>query len=146
MPTARSYAGATTTGGAIFVLGGYDGSQALAANEVYFPPSDKGDDTPWEVRAPLPEARQSVGVASLADIIYVIGGIGVEGDLPWLEYSGGEDRWQSLDHPFSVSLSGPGVVASGSYVFVMGGRVDSGFSSQTMAYKAVFTILLPPLP
>lgn len=146
MPTPRSHAGATTAAGAVFVLGGYDGSRALAVNEVYFPARDTGEDTPWEVRASLPEGRYSMGVASITDIVYVIGGIGEESDLPWLEYLAGQDQWQSLDHPFSGSRSGVGVVASGTYLFAMGGRLDSSVSSQNLAYKAVFNILLPPIP
>ena len=146
MPTARSHAGATTAAGAVYVLAGYDGIQALAVNEAYFPARDTGEDSPWEVKSSLPDGRYGMGVASITDIVYVIGGLGEESDLPWLEYLPGPDQWQSLNKPFSGSRSGLGVVASGSYLFAIGGRLDDAASNENLAYKAVFTILLPPIP
>ncbi|PIW19903.1 MAG: galactose oxidase, partial [Anaerolineae bacterium CG17_big_fil_post_rev_8_21_14_2_50_57_27] len=52
MPTARGFAGAAVAGGKIYVIGGYDGKEALAVNEEYLPERDT-----WSRRAPLPAGR-----------------------------------------------------------------------------------------
>ncbi|MEN6410851.1 MAG: kelch repeat-containing protein, partial [Anaerolineaceae bacterium] len=74
MPTARAYAAGAVAGGRIFVVGGWDGRQALAVNEAYYPQRDQSGETPWETRAPLPEARSGASMTALADMLYVING------------------------------------------------------------------------
>ena len=41
---------------------------------VYSPDIDYEGNNPWQKKAPLPEARYGMGIASMADIIYIIGG------------------------------------------------------------------------
>ena len=142
MPTARGYAGATTAGGKIYVIGGYDGKNALAVTEEYLPDRDT-----WSQSAPMAAGRYAMGVSSIADIIYVVGGIG-ESDflLPPLQYFYQQDQWQAFESPLSENWSHLGMVPTGTYLYVLGGRLGETSTAQNMAYQAIYTILIPKMP
>ena len=146
MSLARGYAGASVVAGKIFVLGGYDGSQIISLNEAYLPERENGQDTPWLQRAPLPVGRYGMGVASISNIIYVIGG---EGDpntalLP-LEYSQEENRWQPFENPFPKQWTFLATIPLGTHIYGIGGRVQNVHTSETRVYQAIYTVLIPAI-
>ncbi len=144
MPTARAFAGAAIAGGSIFVIGGTAGGKALAVNEEYVPERDTGSTNPWASRSPIPEARYAMGIASIADIIYAVGGIGDTGPaLPSLQYSYQLDRWQVFDSPPLEIGEGPGLSSLGEFLYMEGGKVNHIPGAQNLVYQAIYTIEIP---
>ena len=74
MPEPKAYAGAVVASGRIFVLGGYNGSRALRTNYLYSPEEETPGGKPWQRLRNLPQGRYAMGLASVADIIYIVGG------------------------------------------------------------------------
>jgi DNA-binding CsgD family transcriptional regulator len=146
MPTARAYAGAAVAGGKIYVIGGYDGGKFLDLNAAYLPDRLDGDETPWEVYAPLPESLRDIGVASVADIVHVFGK-NIAGDQSTtLEYLPASGTWQTFENSLTSQWSGFRLIASGSYLYLLGGQVDHRYSVQNTAYRAIYTIAVPLIP
>jgi DNA-binding CsgD family transcriptional regulator len=142
LPTARAYAGAVVVGGKIYVIGGWDGKQALTANEV-FRPDDSIESSAWSQAPALPSGRYGMGITNLADIIFVLGGIGAENDLMTIALSPGDKDWGQLESPLPSGLSYPGAVTVGTRLYVLGGKTSNGGSDQVWSYQVIFTITLP---
>jgi len=149
LPTARSFTGAAASGGKIYVMGGTDGKKALTTNEVYFQSRDGSGETPWETASPMPEARQGMGLAILAEHIFLLGGDGTAGQLPAhpaLQYLAGFDTWQSaIASPFPMG-SGTALVGLDSRLYVIGGRFMGILVADCYSYQALYTINFPIIP
>ena len=144
MATARGFAGAAIDGGKIYVIGGHDGKHALEVNEEYLPEQDNGQDNPWTQRAPLPEGRYAMAVASAADIIHVIGGKKETGVfLPPIEYFQQRNVWQPLDSPLTEPWAHLGVVSVGTRIYTLGGKLGGASTGQNLSYQAIYTIFIP---
>jgi DNA-binding CsgD family transcriptional regulator/N-acetylneuraminic acid mutarotase len=144
MPTARGFAGAVSASGKINIIGGYDGAHALSVHEIYFPDRDKEGDNPWMVGEPLPEGRYSFGVASVADTLQVVGGVGNGQEvITVLAYQPQTDSWQVVSESPSKNWAHFGFVTWGPYWFIQGGKIDGVFTGQNVSYQALFTISLP---
>lgn len=144
MKTARGYAGGAVAGGKIYVIGGVNSEGALDVNEVYQPSQEGEVDGPWSTASPIPESRYAMGVASVADIIHIIGGIGeVDVDLYSLVYFPNSDKWQKFTSPYSGSWSNLGLVPLESQLYALGGLLEDTITDQNMAYQAIFTVLFP---
>jgi hypothetical protein len=147
LPTARGYAGAAVASGRIWVLGGYDGESALSVNETYSPESDIAGDNPWQQAASMPVGRYAMGVTSVAELIYLVGGRSDLGQgLQPLLYLPQQDRWQAFEAPRASSdWSGLGLVSFGDYLCAIGGALGQDKTSVTMAYRAIYTLSIPIL-
>lgn len=146
MPTARGYAGTAIVGGRILVIGGCDDKQPLSVNEQYSPDRDIGDQNPWTLRQSLPSPRCAMGVASVADFVYVVGGRGVSNTIPPpLQYLP-QDKWQELDSPASRIGSNIGLVPVQTSIYAIGGKVDQTGTGQNLSFQAIYTIILPIHP
>jgi N-acetylneuraminic acid mutarotase len=146
MPTRRGYAGIASVNGKIYVMGGFNGQNALTVNEVYYPERDQGSDSPWSRAAKLPAGRYAMGEASLTDLIYIIGGKGDIGTLltPVI-YIPQSDSWLTFDKPPTNIGDSLGLVPFGNFLFVIGGRIAQETSNYTLAYQAIYTIVIPVL-
>jgi N-acetylneuraminic acid mutarotase len=69
MPAIRGEVAAAAVGDKLFALGGNLAGKAMPRNEEYDPVGDR-----WQPRAPLPQARDHLGVAALNGKIYAFGG------------------------------------------------------------------------
>ena len=144
MPTARAYAGAAIAGGKVFVIGGFDGKKGLTANEVYYPDIDYEGNNPWQKKAPLPEARYGMGIASMADIIYIIGGNSSStGNRNILQYFHQQDAWQAGEIPPIDLGTHLGMVPMGTEIFLLGGEIGEGPCNHFIDYRAIYTISIP---
>lgn len=146
MSVPRAYASAVVGQGKIFVLGGYDGKQALALNEAYFPSRDESDEPAWETLAPLPQERYAMGAAHLAGSIYLVGGLGKDGQPAspgGLIYIVLSDQWASLTTTTLPGDSHSAVMASGYYLYMLGGETSGRLSDGNYSFQAVYTILVP---
>jgi hypothetical protein len=140
MPTARGFAGAAVAGDKIYVLGGYDGKQALTVNEV-FSPQFQGHDIPWIQAQAMPAGRYAMGVSSIADVVYVIGGQGTP-DTP-LFFSPQTNLWESFDPPPVAIGEGFSFLQLGDFLFVIGGRVNNNPSDHNLIYRAIYMVEIP---
>ena len=141
MPTARGYAGAAVADGRIYVLGGNNSETRLSVNEA-FTPDPNSETSPWKTYAPLPIAKSKMGVASLVSIIYLCGGTDISASSAVLAYFAELDEWRTLPSDFSAPVS-PGITAQGAFLFALGGQLESAFTSQLLAYQAVYIISIP---
>ena len=144
MPTGRAYPGVTIVEGKIFVIGGYDGKQALASNEIYNPDLEFSESSPWEMGESLPNPRYAMGVASLADTIYVIGGKSDQGDnLGYIELPPNSTDWNKFSDTFESDRSHIGIASVSTHLYITGGEVDGRITNQNHAFQAVYLISLP---
>ena len=146
LPSARVYAAAAAVGDKIYVVGGYDGKDALTVNEVYYPSRDNSGESPWEKRADLPEGRYHMGMAALADILYLVGGEAGPGQsmhIPFLEYVPTLDLWTGFETSTLPAPSGSAVLSLKNYIYVIGGRQENNLLSLLQAYHAIYTIEIP---
>jgi DNA-binding CsgD family transcriptional regulator/N-acetylneuraminic acid mutarotase len=145
MPTARSRAGAAVAGGKALVFGGFDGERAVEVNEAYFPANEGSSDPAWESEEPMPSPRSSMGVAVLADIIHVIGGIidGNDQPLPSLQYSGLTNTWQVYDSPLIGTWKQMGMGTAGTHLYLIGGELNGTPTTNNLSFQAIYLINLP---
>lgn len=146
----RAFAGAAIIGGRIHLLGGYDGQQALNLNQAYFPARDeeRGTGTPsaWETFAPLPDRRYAMGVASLAGMVFLLGGEGEQvGELPALQYQPETDTWALFERPPTAVQAQPALISYGNFLYAIGGDSEDGLSAAIQSYQAIYTISVPLL-
>jgi DNA-binding CsgD family transcriptional regulator len=148
MSSPRAYAAAIENGGKIFLMGGYDGQQALKLNEAYIPSRDTGesDESPWKILTPLPDGRYAMGAAQLASMVFLMGGLSENGQLPTkaaLQYTIQSDQWAEYDKP-PVQVGGYlALISSGDYLFIFGGQTAQGLSANNLSYRAIYTNTVP---
>jgi DNA-binding CsgD family transcriptional regulator len=142
MPTARSYAGAVVVGGKIYIIGGWDGNQALSVNELFLP-DYSGEGSPWIQAPALPYGRYGMGITNIADIIFIIGGMGSEDNLTTIALSSGDPNWGQLQSPLQKGWAFLAAATVGSRLYALGGRTGEEPSNQMWSYQAIFTITLP---
>lgn len=145
MPTARLGAAAAAVGKNIYVIGGYNKSGLVTANEIYNTANGK-----WKTGAPMPTGRFYLGATAFKGKVYAIGGeIGspccVETNV--LEvYDPVHNSWATMA-PMPTSRNSVAVVADGKYVYAIG-----GYNGQRLANlerydpaKNIWSVLSPML-
>jgi N-acetylneuraminic acid mutarotase len=145
MPTARLGAAAAAIGKDIYVIGGYNKSGLVTANEIYNTATGN-----WKTGAPMPTGRFYFGAAAFKGKVYAIGGeIGspccVETNV--LEvYDPVHNAWATMA-PMPTSRNSVAVVADGKYVYAIG-----GYNGQRLANverydpaKNIWSVLSPML-
>jgi len=146
MAAPRAYAGAAEGGGVLVVVGGFDGSGPLSVNEGYSPDLEATGEHPWRELAPLPEGSQGMGMASIADVIYVVGGDRERAGASLLEYAPQRDEWREMPSPSSRGWSRLGLARVGPYLYAVGGAISGTVTDVNTAYRAIYTVLLPLVP
>jgi DNA-binding CsgD family transcriptional regulator/N-acetylneuraminic acid mutarotase len=143
MATARGFAAAAAAAGKIFVVGGTDGEQELALNTAFSPDAEASGEPAWETHTPLPAGRSKFAMASLADILHIIGGNGA-GDPPVaLAYSPQVDIWEQLETPPLSGWTQLGVAAVGTNLYAFGGLARGAPIAGQWTYQALYTIAIP---
>lgn len=147
MDLARGYLGAAVSGRQIVLAGGYDGKKALARVDIFSPDLVVSSETAWKTAADLPGARYAMGMTSVADYVYLIGGYGqFEKSTSALVFSPQINQWQSLQPPPAPFGARLAVVNLGAYLFSLGGVLNRLPLDSTLTYKAVYTVVLPIIP
>jgi len=148
LPGARAFAAAVVVESKIYVIGGYDGQQALRDQLVYFPDREQGSDQPWEQRAPLPEGRYGMSCTTLANMIYLVGGVDdaqQTGGLSPLVYQPLNDRWTPFDLPPEPLGNHPALLGLETRLHVLGGETPAGLLASHLTYQAIYTIAIPSI-
>ena len=144
MKIPRGFAGGAVAGGKIYIIGGFNQEGMLDVNAVYQPGQEGELGGPWSTASPLPEARYAMGVASVADIIHIIGGIGeVDTDLYSMVYFPNSDKWEKFSNPFTGIWSKLGLVPLESRLYALGGLLNDTITNQNLVYQAIYTVLFP---
>jgi hypothetical protein len=143
MPTGRAYAGAAVAGREIYVIGGTGEQGALPVSEVFSPDLQEDGSNGWSSGVPMPERRSAMGVTSVADTIYVMGGAGGSLEFPALAFFPQAGEWQSLETPPQALGARLGLVSLGTSLFALGGEEDNIPLGNNLAYKAMYTISIP---
>lgn len=147
MPTRRAHAGAAIAGGKIHIIGGYDGQNALRVNEVFIPELIDSGENPWSDGKSLSEGRYKLGVTSVADIIYVFGGIGESGDpdITFKSISQNND-WMPIEVSVIEPWSSMAMVPLETKIYILGGQLSGEPTGSMLEYQAIYTILVPMVP
>ncbi len=141
MLTARGFSGAAVSGEKIYILGGYDGKRAFDLNEIFSPGNPN---EPWSIGQPLPQGRYGMGVTSLAETIYVLGGeTEKETVTTSFQYRPSIDEWISLSNLFAETWSHMGIASLATNIYIFGGNLDGLASDQMWYYQAIYTISIP---
>lgn len=159
LPSARMYASAAALSTKLMLVGGTDGSKALDSVLAYYPERDGNGDVPWEVKASLPSGRYAMGLASLADNLYLVGGQGSQANqagLSPLMYTQADDKWAPFDNPPRAEGEGLALTALQNKLYAIGGAAPGtiegsyGVSASSgapvglvQAYQAIYTIMIP---
>jgi N-acetylneuraminic acid mutarotase len=124
LPTPRKDLGAATVRGILYAVGGNTGCNCSVTSggpvgtvEAYDPATDT-----WTTKAPMPTARDYLGVAAVDGIIYAVGGIDAAGNiLTTLEaYDPATDTW-TTKAPIPTARANLGVAAVNGVLYAVGG-------------------------
>jgi DNA-binding CsgD family transcriptional regulator len=142
MPERRGFMAAGSLQGLIYVVGGYDGEQELSTTEAYDPTGEGSKTGPWSVKAPLNEARAGLGLVSLSNHLYAIGG-GWDNTLAYNEeYDVLSGAWSKTESPIVEQWRTLGLAADGEKIYAVGGW-SGGYLALDEEYQAIYRILIP---
>jgi hypothetical protein len=145
MPTGRNYLAAVAIDGLIYAVGGFNGSDNVAVNEVYDPGTNR-----WTSAAPMLSQRGALAAAAHDGRVYAFGGQGERGEQASIEvYDPATDAWTS-----GPAMSGPraGMAAAevNGKLYVLGGGRSSGgqfsFSGVNERFDPVRAAWEPMMP
>ena len=144
MPTARAFAGAGIAGRKIYIVGGFDGKQALSVNEVFIPDLIDSSVGPWSPANSLPEAVYAMGVSSVADVIYVVGGKSdASRQYSSVVYFDQTGEWQAFNGPEDGAEYGLGLTNLGVNLYAIGGSSQGNPLSNNSNYQVMYTVSFP---
>ena len=84
-----------------------------------------------------------MGVTTLADMVFVIGGTNSADDLTTIILMQGENTWSQLDSPVAKGWYFLNTVTIGSRLYALGGKTEDGLVKPMWTYQAIYTITLP---
>lgn len=133
MPTARANHATAAVGGLVYAVGGVNqADMAVNVVEVFHPRSGR-----WTTGVPLPRPRVAAGVAALGGLLYVAGGVVplANGEYEvvnsMIVYDPRRRVWRSAA-PMPTARDRHRLVASGGYLYAIGGRDDRNRSLTTV--------------
>jgi DNA-binding CsgD family transcriptional regulator/N-acetylneuraminic acid mutarotase len=140
MPRAKGYVGAAVLNDDIYVIGGYDGDNEFYDAHIFLP--DRGE---WVEKSPLQEKRGGLGVISVANNLYAVGG-GWNQTLTTSErYDPQTDTWTTFEAPFSHQWRNMGMASIDTEIYAMGGwdGTEQRFIDSVVSYQFLFQLFLP---
>jgi len=140
----RGYLSANTIGERIFVVGGDTGKKVLKDTDIYSPVLDDGNGNPWSVGEQMPSGRARMGMTAISSYLQVIGGVSDGGEPPpALLYNVQMDQWSAFE-PINKELwTDLTVVALGSRIYILGGKLGGVPTNKVLSYQAIYTIAAP---
>jgi len=147
IPMPRKDAGAVVLKDKIVVLGGRSDNRVLKDARAYFPSRDSKGEYPWEAFEDLPTPRENFGIASISDIIYVIGGGLSQQDLEDAKvviYTG--KLWENFSFDSNYNFFYTQVVSSGSLLYILNTSKHI-LHTEVLIYRAFyFDVYFPMVP
>ena len=133
LPTARANLATTEVGGLVYAIGGIgQANDTLDVVERFNPKSGR-----WRTSLPLPQPRGAPGAAGLGGLLYVAGGeVQLAADTfeitnSVLVYDPKQNTWRSVA-PMPTARHRLRLVASGRYLYAIGGAAPTGESLTTV--------------
>ena len=138
LPAARTEGAATQLGTNLLYIGGLDGTEPSAT--TYKATIQNGNIGAWSEGPALPEARADAGIAILSGTVYLVGGIGPDGEPTDTVWSLGLDpdtselgAWTELgDVRLRDARAGAAVAAVADGIVVAGGTGPGGNPTATV--------------
>lgn len=132
MPTARFGVGAASANGQVYAIGGVGGScdgvgpcifGPLTTVESYDPVANT-----WSPAPSLSVGRESAGVATIGNTIYVVGGHVPGGEASGVVEVFNGSSWTTLPQSdwMPTARAGLGLVTDGTYLYAIGGSTQAG--------------------
>lgn len=143
MPTARRNLGAAAAGRKILVVGGEDLDGPLPSNEIFYPDQSDNSRSAWTSGPPLPEPVTEIGITTVADTVYVLGGVG-EGALrfPFISFDDAK-QWRVINTYTGEIPVKHGIIGLGKYLYLIGGKTNGGLTERNARYQVIFTVSFP---
>jgi N-acetylneuraminic acid mutarotase len=132
LPTARGNLATAEVGGLVYAVGGLDDVNDLDVVETFNPRSGR-----WATSVPLPQPRAFAGAAGLGGLLYVAGGeVQLAADTfevtnSVVVYDPRKNTWRSVA-PMPTARDRLRLVASGRYLYAVGGAAPTGQSLTTV--------------
>jgi N-acetylneuraminic acid mutarotase len=132
MPTARANLATAEVGGLVYAIGGIPQAGDTDVVETFNPRSGR-----WTTSLPLPQPRAFAGAAGLGGLLYVAGGeVKLAPDTfevtnSVIVYDPRKKTWRSVA-PMPTARLGLRLVASGRYLYAIGGAAPTGESLTTV--------------
>ena len=145
LPVRLRAAACVLAGGALYVVGGWDGREACQNAYVYRQcTGGSGGDWAWQAIAPLQRRRQALACAVVHDKVYAIGGFDGTSNLRSVErYDAGADAWRGVADMLQCRRGCAAAAINGQLIVVGGSdatAVHSSVESYNM-YSNVWTSL-----
>jgi DNA-binding CsgD family transcriptional regulator/N-acetylneuraminic acid mutarotase len=142
MAAPRVFLGAATLPDGIYVAGGYDGQHELNTVAVYHPNDEGSNVGPWASGPPLNRPRAGLGLLSLSNRLYAIGG-GMTTALGFNEqFDTVTNAWSRFESPIAEQWKDLGLAGMGEKLYVVGGWGGS-YLNVNEEYQAIYRVLLP---
>ncbi len=140
MPQAKGYVGVATLNDQIYVVGGFDGKNEFNHTHIFEPGQGA-----WLEKAPLQQKRGGLGLISVANSLYAIGG-GWDQPLTSNEkYDPKSNTWTTFESPFTHPWRNMGLAATDTRIYAIGGWNDNAeeFMDAVTSYQFLFQLFLP---
>ncbi len=142
LPAPRAFMAAATLKDAIYVVGGYDSRRELASVTAYSPGNEGAPSGPWAEKAPLSQPRAGLGLLSLANRLYAIGG-GWTTRVSFNEqYDMVSGAWSRIESPVIDQWRNLGLAALGEKIYAVGGW-SGNYLALNEEYTAIYRVNLP---
>ncbi len=136
-PLSVGFAAATAYGDALLVAGGYDGSREYADVFRFSPPAGQ-----WEALPPLEHPRGGLGVVSLGDALYAVGGGWTDAISTNEQWSPQTYSWTTVDTPVIGEWRNLGLATIDRDIYAVGGW-NGGYMDTVFSYKTVYKVFIP---
>jgi DNA-binding CsgD family transcriptional regulator len=142
MAEPRGFLAASPLQDRIYVAGGYNGQRELATVAVYDPAAEGKEAGPWSSRAPLSQPRGGLGLVSLGQRLYAVGG-GWTQPLAFNEqYDIKTGAWSRIETPALGQWRNLALAALGNKLYAVGGW-NGSYLGTNEEYQALLQQLLP---
>lgn len=142
----RGYLGAGITNRKILIVGGFNGKFPVTDVEIFLPDRIDTNHGMTIKDRPLELGKYGFGMTSIADFVYLFGGISDKNRKDGLIFVPGTEEWHLIQLPSEAEVSFPGVVSLGSNVYVIGGETENLPSNTTYSYQAIYSVSIPLVP
>jgi DNA-binding CsgD family transcriptional regulator/N-acetylneuraminic acid mutarotase len=142
LPAPRAFMAAAALQNEIFVVGGYDGQRELDTVTTYDPTGEGAAGGPWSTKPSLNQPRAGLGLLSLANRLYAIGG-GWQSPLTFNEqYDMVSGGWSRTESPVTEQWRNLGLAALGEKIYAVGGW-GGDYLPTNEEYLAIYRVLMP---
>jgi hypothetical protein len=142
MTEPRAFLAASSLLDRIYVVGGYDGQRELATVTAYDPAGEGTEAGPWSSRAPLSQPRGGLGLVSLGQRLYAVGGGWTEPLAFNEQYDIKTGAWSRIETPAVGQWRNLALAALGNKLYAVGGW-NGSYLGTNEEYQALLQQLLP---